>query len=258
LDPEKEVIALIGSKEGIANITRAFINQGDGVLVPNPAYPVYANGGTILSDGIPIEMPLLEENGFKPDLAKIGSFMKTRQNVKMMFLNYPNNPTAAVVNLSSLREMVDFALEQNIVICYDNAYSEITFDGYCAPSIFEIDGEKFATYVADFAGGVRTETSGVVILEDGKYVIDFDNLEKKPDPWLFWQTSNKNLNDVAVLLTSSFEGRVWYEKDGNTLTIYGDKSDEVSYRLSAPRIDHEKWDNLADNQSLAGINVANY
>jgi len=119
--------------------------------------------------------------------------------------------------------------------------------------IFEIDGEKFATYVADFAGGVRTETSGVVILEDGKYVIDFDNLEKKPDPWLFWQTSNKNLNDVAVLLTSSFEGRVWYEKDGNTLTIYGDKSDEVSYRLSAPRIDHEKWDNLADNQSLAGI-----
>ena len=142
LDAEKEVIALIGSKEGIANITRAFIDPGDSVLVPNPAYPVYANGGTILSDGVPIEMPLLEENGFKPDLEKIGHFVKTYQNIKMMFLNYPNNPTAAVVDKSFLREIIEFALEQNIIVCYDNAYSEITFDDYYAPSILEIEGAK--------------------------------------------------------------------------------------------------------------------
>jgi len=140
LDPEKEIIALIGSKEGIANITRAFINLGDNVLVPDPAYPVYANGGTLLSDGIPLQMPLLEENGFRPDLDKMLLPLKKYQNVKMMFLNYPNNPTAAVADRSFLRAVVEFALEQNIIICYDNAYSEITFDGYRAPSILEVDG----------------------------------------------------------------------------------------------------------------------
>lgn len=140
LDPEKEVIALIGSKEGIANITRAFINPGDSVLVPDPAYPVYANGGTILSDGIPITMPLLRENDFKPDLERIGASLKGCRSVKMMFLNYPNNPTAAVVDRSFLKEVVDFAVERNIIVCYDNAYSEITFDGYRSPSILELDG----------------------------------------------------------------------------------------------------------------------
>lgn len=142
LDPENEVIALIGSKEGLANITRAFINPSEKVLVPNPAYPVYANGGTILSDGIPIEMPLLEENGFKPDLDKIDSFLKTHQDCKIMFLNYPNNPTATVVDKAFLRKVVEFALEHNIIVCYDNAYSEITFDGYYAPSILEVEGAK--------------------------------------------------------------------------------------------------------------------
>jgi len=124
--------------------------------------------------------------------------------------------------------------------------------------IFEIDGEKYATYVADFAGGLRTETSGVVKLENGKYVINFDNLEKGSDLWLFWQTSSKNLSDVAVLLTPSFEGKVWYEKNGNILTIYGGKTGEVSYRLSAPRIDHEEWGTLAEDQNLKGIIVSNY
>lgn len=139
LNPEKEVIALIGSKEGIANITRAFINPGDCVLVPNPAYPVYANGGTILSDGIPISMPLLDENGFKPYLEHIDALLETHHNTKIMFLNYPNNPTASVVDSSFLKQVVEFAAERNIIICYDNAYSEITFDEYRAPSILQVD-----------------------------------------------------------------------------------------------------------------------
>lgn len=130
-----QVIALLGSKEGIANIARAFINPGDGVLVPDPAYPVYANGSAILCDGKPILVPLLEENGFKPDFDAIDT-----EGAKMMFLNYPNNPTASTVDKNFLKQAVDFAKDHKIMLCYDNAYSEITYDGYRAPSILEVEG----------------------------------------------------------------------------------------------------------------------
>jgi LL-diaminopimelate aminotransferase len=132
---QDQVVALLGSKEGIANIARAFINPGDKVLVPDPAYPVYANGSTILNDGTAVPLPLLEENNFKPDFEAIKS-----KGVKMMFLNYPNNPTAATVDKGFLKEAVDFAKDNNIMLCYDNAYSEVTYDDYRAPSILEVDG----------------------------------------------------------------------------------------------------------------------
>ena len=132
---QDQAVALLGSKEGIANIARAFINLGDRVLVPDPAYPVYANGSTILCDGLAVAMPLREENGFQPDFEAINA-----KKAKMMFLNYPNNPTAATVDKNFLKEAVDFAKDNNLILCYDNAYSEITYDGYCAPSILEVDG----------------------------------------------------------------------------------------------------------------------
>ncbi|MGD6809673.1 MAG: aminotransferase class I/II-fold pyridoxal phosphate-dependent enzyme [Candidatus Bathyarchaeia archaeon] len=132
-----QVVALLGSKEGIANIARAFINPGDKVLVPDPAYPVYANGSTILCDGVAVPMPMLEDDNFQPDLNAIDP-----QNARMMFLNYPNNPTAATVDKAFLKEAVDFAKDNNIILCYDNAYSEITYDGYRAPSILEIEGAE--------------------------------------------------------------------------------------------------------------------
>ena len=132
---QEQVVALLGSKEGIANIGRAFINAGDRVLVPDPAYPVYANGTTILNEAAPVSMPLLEENGFLPDFGSVNP-----ERVKMMFLNYPNNPTAATADKKFLREAVDFASDNNIILCYDNAYSEVSFDGYKPPSILEIDG----------------------------------------------------------------------------------------------------------------------
>ncbi len=130
-----QVIALLGSKEGIANIARAFINPRDKVLVPDPAYPVYANGSTILSDGTTVHLPLHEENGYKPNFEVVNT-----NGIKMMFLNYPNNPTAATVDRGFLKEAVDFAKDNNIILCYDNAYSEVTYNGYRAPSILEIDG----------------------------------------------------------------------------------------------------------------------
>ena len=132
---QDQVIALLGSKEGIANIARAFINPGDRVLVPDPAYPVYTNGSTTLCDGTAMPLPLLEGKGFTPDFQAVNA-----KNAKMMFLNYPNNPTAAAVDKKFLKEAVDFAKENNIILCYDNAYSEITYDGYRAPSILEVDG----------------------------------------------------------------------------------------------------------------------
>ncbi len=132
---QDQVVALLGSKEGIANIARAFINAGDNVLCPDPAYPVYANGSAILCDGTPVPLPLLAENNFKPDLEAVDA-----RRVKMMFINYPNNPTAAVIDQKCLKEAVQFAKDNNIILCYDNAYSEITYDGYRAPSILEIDG----------------------------------------------------------------------------------------------------------------------
>jgi len=132
---QDQVVALLGSKEGIANIARAFVNPGDRVLVPDPAYPVYANGSTILCDGTVVSLPLLETNGFRPDFEAVDA-----RRIKMMYLNYPNNPTAATVDKKCLKEAVEFAKDNNIILCYDNAYSEITYDGYCAPSILEIDG----------------------------------------------------------------------------------------------------------------------
>ena len=130
-----EVICLMGSKEGLVNIARAFVNSGDRVLVPDPGYPVYNNSSAILNDGIPVPIPLLEENRFLPDIEQLDP-----KKVKMMFLNYPNNPTSATLNKEVLGQFVDFAIKNNIILCYDNAYSEICFDGYKAPSILEIDG----------------------------------------------------------------------------------------------------------------------
>jgi LL-diaminopimelate aminotransferase len=136
VNPETEVAALIGSKEGLTNIVRAFVNPGDRVLVPDPGYPAYANGGVLLCGGVPVFMPLLKKNNFLPDLES----MPVNSDAKMMFLNYPNTPTGAVSDSRFLEEAVDFASENNIILCYDNAYSEITYGGYKAPSILEING----------------------------------------------------------------------------------------------------------------------
>ncbi len=140
LDPENEILALIGSKEGIAHMCMAYLNPGDIALAPNPAYPVHFNG-IIMAGGQVYDMPLLPENNFLPDLNKIP--LKVAQQAKLMFLNYPNNPTTAVVeDISFFQEVVNFAKEHDIIICHDNPYSELCFDGYEAPSILQVPGAK--------------------------------------------------------------------------------------------------------------------
>ncbi|MFO7605720.1 MAG: LL-diaminopimelate aminotransferase [Desulfurivibrionaceae bacterium] len=137
LHPLKEVVSLIGSKEGIAHIPLAFINPGDVVLVPSPAYPVYKIA-TQFAGGIPYEMPLLKENDFLPDLDKIPADVLAK--AKMMFLNYPNNPTAASATTEFFVKVVAFARAHDIMICHDFAYSEMAYDGYLPPSFLETPG----------------------------------------------------------------------------------------------------------------------
>ncbi len=140
LNPEKEVLALIGSKEGIAHFCMAYLDPGDVALVGNPGYPVHFNG-VILAGGTVEYVPLKPENKWLPDLAKIPE--KTARAAKIMFLNYPNNPTAAVVDdLKFFEEVVAFAKKYDILVVHDNPYCDITFDGYVAPSFLQVPGAR--------------------------------------------------------------------------------------------------------------------
>ena len=139
LDPEKEVLSLIGSKEGIAHLPLAFINPGDIALVPSPAYPVY-NIATMFAGGEPYFMPLRSENDFLPDLDSIPSEIVKR--AKLLFINYPNNPTAAVADIDFFNRVVEFARKNDILVCHDAAYTEMGFDGYTPPCFLEADGAK--------------------------------------------------------------------------------------------------------------------
>lgn len=139
LDPGSEACALIGSKEGIANFPVAVIDPGDIVLIPDPAYPVYYSG-CVFNGGEPYFMPLRKENGFLPDLSTIPGEIARR--AKLMWLNYPNNPTAATADAPFFRQAVKFCLDNNIILAHDIAYSEISFDGYRAPSVLQVEGAR--------------------------------------------------------------------------------------------------------------------
>jgi LL-diaminopimelate aminotransferase len=139
LEPGREVVTLIGSKEGIAHLPLAFINPGDIALVPNPAYPVY-DIGTRFAGGTSYFMDLLKENQFLPDFDAIPPVVA--EKAKLMFLNYPNNPTSAVANGEFFRSVIAFAQKYNIIVCHDAAYSEMAFDGYRPLSFLEIDGAR--------------------------------------------------------------------------------------------------------------------
>lgn len=139
IDAENEITSLIGSKEGIHNLIMAYVDPGDVVLVPDPAYPVYRTS-TILAGGTPHFMPLTPDNDFVPDLDAIPEAVA--KQAKIMFLNYPNNPTAGITDLAFFEKAVAFARKHDILLCHDLAYSEMTFDGYVAPSIFQVKGAK--------------------------------------------------------------------------------------------------------------------
>ncbi len=137
LDPNTEVLALIGSKEGIANLIQAVVNPGEGVLVPNPGYPAYKTA-VHLADGVMQDFPLDPNNGFKPNWDEINVNKKT----KLMLLNYPNNPTGATASIIDFKDAIKFAKENQILLAHDSAYSLVQFGDYEAPSILQVDGAK--------------------------------------------------------------------------------------------------------------------
>jgi LL-diaminopimelate aminotransferase len=137
LDPNKHLLPLIGSKEGIFNLISAWINPGDMVLVPDPAYMTYVRG-TLFAGGEVFHMPVLAQNPDLPDLDSIPETILRR--ARMLWLNYPNNPTGAVANRAFFEEAVEFSRQHGLLLCHDAAYTQVCFDGYRAPSILEVPG----------------------------------------------------------------------------------------------------------------------
>jgi len=139
LDPQSEVLTLIGSKEGIGHTPLALINPGDLALIPSPGYPVY-HAGTLFAGGTSYFVPLLEQNQFLPDLTAIPD--DVARAAKIFFINYPNNPTGAVATKGFFESVVDFAHRHNILVCHDAAYSEIFYDGIRPQSFLETPGAR--------------------------------------------------------------------------------------------------------------------
>jgi LL-diaminopimelate aminotransferase len=139
LDPEIEVLPLLGSKEGIFNLVMSSVNPGDVVLIPDPGYLTY-DAATRFAGGEPAYLPLTEEREFLPDLDAIRKH--AHAGAGMLWLNYPNNPTAGVIDLDFFSEVIDLAREQQLLVCHDAAYSQVTFGGYRAPSILQVPGAK--------------------------------------------------------------------------------------------------------------------
>ncbi len=137
LDPGTQIIPAMGAKEAVANVNLAFLDPGDVALASDPGYPVYTTG-PLLAGAEPVPMPLLPELGFQPDLTAIPVDVAARARV--MFLNYPNNPTGGVIEDDFFERAIAFARANDIIIVHDNAYSEITYDGYRAPSFLETPG----------------------------------------------------------------------------------------------------------------------
>jgi LL-diaminopimelate aminotransferase len=138
-DPVREIVPLLGSKEGIAHLALAYVNRGEITIVPEPGYLSYL-GGTLLSEGTPYTYALRPENDFLVELDEIPP--DVLRGARVLYLNYPNNPTAAIAPREYLERIVHRCREHDILLVYDNAYSEIAFDGYVPPSIFEIDGAR--------------------------------------------------------------------------------------------------------------------
>jgi alanine-synthesizing transaminase len=142
LDPKDEVLPLIGSKEGVAHLSLAFLNHDDMALVPSPAYPVHFNG-VIMAGGILYNIPMTEENDFRPDLKSISRSVVNM--AKILFLSYPHNPTTSVVDLNFYKDVAKWIKGKDIIIASDLAYSDIVFDGYKTPSVLQVKGIKEKT-----------------------------------------------------------------------------------------------------------------
>jgi LL-diaminopimelate aminotransferase len=139
LDPSTEVLVLIGSKEGLGHLPWALLDPGDVAIIPDPAYPVYETG-TLLAGGRPYKIPLLQQNDHLPDLEAVDADVTDK--AKLLYLNYPNNPTGAVADLGFFQSAIEWAKRHEVIVCHDAAYTEIAFEGHHPPSLLSVDGAK--------------------------------------------------------------------------------------------------------------------
>jgi len=146
IDPDTQVCITLGSKEAIFNIAQAFVNPGDKILVPSPGYPVYSGASTVFNEAVCEKIPLRPEKGWLLDVSECST------DARMIYINYPNNPTGATCDLDYLKYVYDWCQRNNIILCYDNAYSEMTFDDYKAPSILQagMDCIEFCSFSKTF------------------------------------------------------------------------------------------------------------
>lgn len=142
LDPDQEIVSSIGSKEAIHNTFLAFVEPGDYTLIPDPGYPVYRSS-TLFAGGEPYTMPLTPEQGFLPDLEAIPE--EVARQTKLLWINYPSNPTGAIASLEFFEKLVAFCRKHDILLCHDHAYAEMAYDGYKPPSVLEVPGAKDVT-----------------------------------------------------------------------------------------------------------------
>ncbi|AMH93879.1 LL-diaminopimelate aminotransferase DapC [methanogenic archaeon ISO4-H5] len=146
VDPDKNVCITIGSKEGIYNIAQAFVNDGEKIVAPAPGYPVYSGAATLFNNAVCDKVKLKAENDWLLDLNEVP------EDAKLLYLNYPNNPTGAVADLDYVKKAYDWTQKHNTIFAYDNAYCEMTFDGYRAPSVLQagMDAIEFGSFSKTF------------------------------------------------------------------------------------------------------------
>lgn len=227
LNPDNEVLPLIGSKEGIAHFPLAVLNKGDYALVPDPCYPPY-KGGTIFAGGKICLLPLLSKNDFLPDLKRIRQTVL--ENSKIIFVNYPNNPTAAVATDEFYKELIQFALKNNIIVVSDLAYSEIHFDGYKPRSLLEFDGAKDC-------------------------VIEFHSLSKTYNMtgWrVGWACGNNQLVSLLGKVKSNIDSGIFQAIQIATVAAL---DSEDSFADSMRKMYQERRDVLAEGLKSLGFNI---
>ncbi len=249
LDPDTEILPALGAKEAIANISLAYTDPGDVVLASDPGYPVYTNG-PIIAGAEPVPMPLVPELGFQPDLEAIPADVLRR--ARLMFINYPNNPTGAVIQDDFFARVVDFARRHDIIIVHDNAYSEITFDGYRAPSFLETPGaadvgiEVFSLSKTYNMTGWRCGA----LIGNPDLVSAYWQLKTNIDSGMFEAVQEAGVAALASDQSSVAEMCEIYRRRRDILV---DALRAIGLRVEAPKGTIYLWTRVPDGQTSAGF-----
>jgi LL-diaminopimelate aminotransferase len=237
LDPEREVVSLIGSKEGIAHMPIAWVDPGSVVLCPDPGYPVYAVG-TGFCGGVVHRMPLLKQNAFLPDFSAIPA--DVARAARMMWLCYPNNPTSATASRELFRQAIDFALANEIILCHDAAYSEIYFDGEKPISFLEIDGAREVGIEFHSLSKTYSMTGWRVgfAVGNAELVAGLGMVKTNVDSGVFQAVQEAAITALAGDQGCVEEARKIYQSRRNLLLT---ALDRVGLKASAPRATFYVW-----------------